>query len=56
VATVGEADVVCALLGAHGIEAKAREAAGEAGGWQEILVPEADLEHARQLIEPSLER
>ncbi|HEV8601967.1 MAG TPA: hypothetical protein VGQ68_01085 [Gaiellaceae bacterium] len=56
VPSVGEADVICSLLRTEGIEAKFREAlpqerAGGWGWWQEILVPEAALERARELIE-----
>jgi hypothetical protein len=56
VGSPGEADVLCALLRAHGIECGEREATGvwvgymALGGWREILVAEADLEAARELI------
>lgn len=57
VPSIGEADVICALLQTEGIEAKSRQsfpAEGGSGGcysgWQEILVREDDLERARELI------
>ena len=56
VSSLGEADVICGLLRTEGIDAKSREVlpgnlAGGWGSWQEILVPEANLERARELIE-----
>jgi hypothetical protein len=57
VPSIGEADVICALLQTEGIEAKSRQsfpAEGGAGGgfagWQEILVRAADLERAREVL------
>ncbi len=48
--------MICGLLRTEGIDAKSREVlpgnlAGGWGSWQEILVPEANLERARELIE-----
>jgi hypothetical protein len=51
-----EAETVCALFRAHGIESsyRATDIAAQAwGGWQEVLVREADVEHARQLLTDS---
>jgi hypothetical protein len=58
VPTLGEAEVICGLLETEGIQAMQRAArGGEASalptGWTEILVPEADLDRARELIEPA---
>jgi hypothetical protein len=56
VASQGEADVVCSLLRAHRIACGDRaadlsaERGGGSGGWREILVGEADVEAARELI------
>ena len=56
VASQGEADVICALLRANGIECGDRragpviEGAGGFGGYREILVRNADLERARELV------
>jgi hypothetical protein len=56
VPSLGEADVICALLQTEGIEAKSRSSPGEGGpgsgygGWQEILVREDDLQGARELL------
>ena len=57
VPSIGEADVICALLQTEGIEAKSRQSSpaeggsgGGYGGWHEILVREDDLERARELI------
>jgi hypothetical protein len=53
----GEAQIVCALLRAHGIPCLERvtdpfgEAIMDFGAWREILVGRDDLETARQLIE-----
>jgi hypothetical protein len=60
VPTLGEAEVICGLLETEGIQAMQRAArGGEASvlpaGWTEILVPEADLDRARELIEPAAE-
>lgn len=58
VPSVGEADVICALLRTEGIDAEFRQSfpaeGGPGGGyfgWQEILVRQADLEQARELID-----
>ena len=56
VATQGEADVICSLLRAHGIECSERatdvaaERGGGYGGWREVFVSETDLAVARELI------
>jgi hypothetical protein len=56
VATQGEADVICSLLRAHGIECSERaadvsaERGGGYGGWREVLVSEKELGVARELI------
>ena len=60
VPTLGEAEVICGLLETEGIQAMQRaarggEASGLPAGWTEILVPEADLDRARELIEPAAE-
>lgn len=60
VPTLGEAEVIVGLLETEGIQAMQRAArGGEASalptGWTEILVPEADLDRARELIEPAVE-
>jgi hypothetical protein len=62
VGSAGEADVICALLRSAGIECGDREATGvwigllAHGGWREILVAEADLEAARELLESASPR
>jgi Putative prokaryotic signal transducing protein len=56
VATQGEADVICSLLRANGIECSERatdvsaERGGGYGGWREVLVGDSDLSVARELI------
>jgi hypothetical protein len=56
VATQGEADVICSLLRAHGIDCAERatdasaERGGGYGGWREVFVSETDLGAARELI------
>ena len=51
-----EAEVICSMLRAAGIECGSREATGtwvgslSRGFWQEIFVAESDLETARRLI------
>jgi hypothetical protein len=57
VPSIGEADVICALLRTEGIEAKSRQSIPPEGitggshfGAQEIFVAESDLERARELI------
>ena len=56
VASQGEADVICSMLRAAGIECGDREATGSwtgsmaSGFWREILVAESDLEAARELL------
>ena len=54
----GEADVVCSLLRANGIECGDRAAPemypGRGGGWggpREVVVREADLDAARELVD-----
>ena len=61
VPTLGEAEVIVGLLHTEGIQATQRAPkGGEASsfpiGWTEILVPEADLARAQELIEPAEER
>jgi Putative prokaryotic signal transducing protein len=57
VGSQGEADVICSLLRAHGIDCSERGAdlSAERGGgflgWREILVGEEDLRVARELLE-----
>ncbi len=49
-----EADVVCALLRANGIDARSRatDVSPEGfGGWREVLVADRDLTEARALLE-----
>ena len=50
----GEADVICGLLRVNGIPCGHREtdliAQGSRAGWHEILVPEARLVEARELL------
>jgi putative signal transducing protein len=55
-----EAEVVCGLLRANGIECAYRQTSfgagsmdGMPGGAQEVLVAEADAQRARELIEAS---
>jgi hypothetical protein len=60
VPTLGEAEVIVGLLETEGIQAIQRAARGGESsslptGWTEILVPEADLDRARELIEPAAE-
>jgi hypothetical protein len=60
VPTLGEAEVIVGLLETEGIQAMQRAARGGESsalptGWTEILVPEADLDRARELIEPAAE-
>jgi hypothetical protein len=56
VATQGEADVICSLLRANGIECSERatdvsaERGGGYGGWREVFVGDSDLGVARELI------
>ena len=57
VANQGEADIVCSMLRAEGIKCGERQTDLSAqpflvgyGGWREILVAEADLEAARELL------
>jgi Putative prokaryotic signal transducing protein len=51
-----EADIICSLLRAAGIECGSREATGtwvgsfNPGFWQEIFVAESDLQAARELL------
>jgi Putative prokaryotic signal transducing protein len=56
----GEAEIVCGLLRAEGIVCAHRytnvssgsaDASTTFGGWREVVVLEADLERARELIE-----
>jgi hypothetical protein len=59
VASQGEADVVCSLLRAHGIDCGERAtdlSAEQGGGWggqREILVAKADLTLAQELLHSS---
>jgi type III secretory pathway lipoprotein EscJ len=59
VATQGEADVICSLLRAHGIECGERAtdvSAEQGGGWggqREVLVARADLVSAQELLNSS---
>ena len=60
VPTLGEAEVIVGLLETEGIQAMQRAARGGESsalptGWTEILVPEADVDRARELIEPAAE-
>jgi hypothetical protein len=56
VPTQGEADVICSLLRAHGIQCGERatdlsaELGGGSGGWREVFVRDSDLGVARELI------
>jgi hypothetical protein len=52
VASQGEADVICALLRAHGIKCADRMADSieTSGNWREVLVAEDDLVLARELL------
>jgi hypothetical protein len=61
VASQGEADVICSLLRAHGIECgerptdlSAEQGAGW-GGWREVLVRQDDLAFAEELLRTSSE-
>lgn len=48
-----EAELVCAMFRAHGINCSYREtdiAAQAFGGWQEILVGRGDFDAARELL------
>jgi Putative prokaryotic signal transducing protein len=62
VGSQGEADVICSLLRAHGIDCSDRgadlsaERGGGFFGWREILVGEADLQAARELLERAPKR
>ena len=48
----GEADVICSLLQAEGIDCAQRMADSieSSGGWWEIVVSESDLVSARELL------
>jgi hypothetical protein len=60
VGSQGEADVICSLLPAHGIECRERATNldftsefGQGGGWggqREVLVSRADFDLAQELI------
>jgi hypothetical protein len=52
VASQGEADVICSLLHAHGIECAERlvESVDSARFWREVLVRPSDLAAARDLL------
>jgi hypothetical protein len=59
VASQGEADVICSLLRAHGIECGERAtdlSAEQWGGHREILVSQVDLASAQQLLNTSSNR
>jgi Putative prokaryotic signal transducing protein len=59
VGSQGEADVICGLLRAHGIECRDRaadlsaERGGGSGGWREVLVGDDDLDAAREVLASS---
>jgi hypothetical protein len=59
VGSQGEADVICSLLRAHGIECRERAtdySAEQGGGWggqREVLVARADLAAAQELLNTS---
>jgi hypothetical protein len=59
VGSQGEADVICSLLRAHGIECSERAtdfSAEQGGGWggqREVLVRQADLASAQELLRVS---
>ncbi len=59
VGSQGEADVICSLLRAHGIECGERTtdlSAEQGGGWggqREVLVARADLASAQELLKRS---
>jgi hypothetical protein len=62
VSSQGEADVVCSMLRAEGIDAHDRasgpnpERGGGSGGWREILVRDDQLDVARELLgEPEVD-
>ena len=52
VASQGEADVICSMLRAEGIECAERMADSieTSGNWREVLVAESDLASARALL------
>ena len=52
VASQGEADVICSMLRAEGIECDERSAVGadESGTWREALVEESDSAVAQELL------
>jgi hypothetical protein len=52
VASQGEADVICSMLRAEGIKCAERVADSieSIGNWREVLVAEADLTQARELL------
>jgi len=51
VASQGEADVICSMLGAEGIECSERSADSAASGVaREVLVAPSDLAWARELL------
>jgi hypothetical protein len=53
VGSQGEADVICSLLRAHGIECGEREtdfSAQSGGGQREVLVAQTDLALAQKLL------
>jgi hypothetical protein len=60
VGSQGEADVICSLLRAHGIDCRDRaadisaERGGGFGGWRELLVSDSDLEASRELLAATL--
>jgi type III secretory pathway lipoprotein EscJ len=62
VGSQGEADVICSLLRAHGIECGERatdRSAEQGGGWggqREILVAQTDLASAQELLNRSSAR
>jgi len=52
VASQGEADVICSMLRAEGIDCAERmaDSVETAWNWREILVAESDLASARELL------
>jgi hypothetical protein len=48
----GEADVICSMLRAEGIKCaeRAADSIESIGNWREVLVAEADLTQARELL------